>query len=176
MKQHFKDFKFRLLTTNDGAKLLELINRNRQRLVDYFPVTSSAITNLDSSFKYVDQYLGMEARKEQFILVLEDKDNLLQGMILIKNIDWRVPKAELAYFIDKSLQGKGIMTRALEATVRYGFEELGMNRLFIITSVDNHSSRKIAEKNGFEAEGLLRKNFRISSGELIDNVYYGKLK
>ena len=87
MKQHFKDFKFRLLTTNDGAKLLELINRNRQRLVDYFPVTSSAITNLDSSFKYVDQYLGMEARKEQFILVLEDKDNLLQGMFLIKNID-----------------------------------------------------------------------------------------
>ena len=176
MEQQIADFNLRHLAVNDGTQFLNLIDRNRQRLLDFFPVTTASITNLESAFKYVDQHLAMEARKEQYILVLEDKEMLLQGMIIIKNIDWRVPKAELAYFIDKNLQGQGIMTKALGEAVTYGFEELGMNRLFIITSVDNLSSRRIAEKNGFEAEGVLRKNFRISNGELIDNVCYGKLK
>ncbi len=87
MNVPFINLTLRSLTADDCPGLFKLIDRNRLRPLDYFPVTSSAITNLDSSFKYVDQYLEMEIQKEQFILVLEDKDNLLQGMFLIKNID-----------------------------------------------------------------------------------------
>jgi len=165
----------RSLQADDSPQLLSLIARNRQRLLDYFPVTSTAVTTLSAAYKFVDDKLAAERRREHFTFVLEDAEQQLQGLFFLKNIDWRIPKAELAYFIDAELCGRGIMTEALGAVCRHCFSAMGFIKLFIITSVDNIPSRRIAEKNGFEAEGVLRKNFRINSGVLVDNVYYGKL-
>ena len=115
-------------------------------------------------------------KKEHFCFVIEDENNNLQGLLIIKNIDWRVPKGELAYFIDRGLEGKGIMTKALTHLANWCFQTLGINKLFILTATGNEASRKTDEKNGFEIEGILRKNFRIASGDLVDMVYYGLLK
>ncbi len=36
------------------------------------------------------------------------------GFIDLKNIDWRVPKSEIGFFIDTDYAGKGITSKALE--------------------------------------------------------------
>jgi RimJ/RimL family protein N-acetyltransferase len=166
----FLNLNLRMLAGTDSAQLLELIDRNRPRLLNYFPMTAASITNLTSSFTFVNEKLELAKKKNHFVMLIENEEKQLRGLFFLKNIDWGVPKAELAYFIDKDLEGKGVMTKALCEVVNYGFYTLGMNRLYIITGVDNHASRKIAEKNGFEVEGILRRNFRIASGELVDNV------
>jgi RimJ/RimL family protein N-acetyltransferase len=41
---------------------------------------------------------------------------------------------------------------------------------------DNPASIRVAEKCGFQHEGLLRKEYRAGNGELMDVLYYGILK
>ena len=100
----------------------------------------------------------------------------LMAVVLVKNIDWRIPKCELGYFIDQSKEGKGIMTVLVNNTLAYCFDELKMEKVFLRISLENMASIKIAEKTGFEKEGLLRKEFKTETGELIDVLYYGKVK
>ncbi|MCL5028997.1 MAG: GNAT family N-acetyltransferase [Bacteroidetes bacterium] len=50
-----------------------------------------------------------------------------------------------------------------------------MNKVFLRIAEDNISSRRVAEKNGFIVEGILRQDFNISEGERIDVIYYGLL-
>ncbi len=176
MNVSFFNLTLRSLTADDGPGLFNLIDRNRLRLRDYFPVTTATITSLDACFKYVDNKMEQAEKREHFTFVIADDNNHLQGLFFIKNIDWRVPKGELAYFIDKKLEGRGIMTKALAEVIDYGFNTLAMNKLFLVTSTNNVSSRKIAEKNGFTLEGTLRNNFKLSTGELVDMAYYGILK
>lgn len=171
----FDNFLIRPVNHNDAAPLLDLIDRNRERLRDYFPLTTHQVIDLSTSEAYIARAQTLIAKREHFCMVVEDGKQLLKGLFIVKNIDWRVPKAELAYFIDKDHEGQGIMTSGLKALSRHCMQEMGMNKLFIITSTDNYSSRRIAEKTGFVAEGILRKNFRTSTG-LVDNVYYGLLK
>jgi RimJ/RimL family protein N-acetyltransferase len=172
----FLNYTLRSLSHQDGPQIFALIQRNRKRLRDYFPVTSATITTLDAAFKFIDEKMQQAADKVHYTYVIEDANKQLQGVFFIKNLDWRIPKGELAYFIDEALTGKGIMTKALGEVINHSFNSMGMNKLYIITTPDNHASRKIAEKNGFMVEGHLRKNFRLSSGELVDNVYYGIIK
>ena len=35
---------------------------------------------------------------------------------------------------------------------------------------------ELLEKCGFEKEGLIRRDYKTTSGELVDLIYYGKLK
>ena len=175
MNIQFDNYILRLLEKNDAVQLLALIDRNRPRLLDYFPVTSRSITDIKTAKNYIKQKTAEAAKREHYTYVIEDENKTLQGLFILKNIDWWVPKGELAYFIDKDIEGKGIMTKAMAEMVRYCFDSLDMNKLFILTSTDNQSSRKIAEKNGFKVEGILRQNYRIPSG-LVDNVHYGLLR
>ena len=98
------------------------------------------------------------------------------GQLAIKNIDWTIPKAELGYFIDQAHEGKGIVTEALQIVIQYAFADLKMNKLFLRTLVGNVGSQKVAEKNGFIKEGILRKEFKSGNNKLEDVVYYGLLR
>ena len=175
MNIRFDNLTLRPPEKNDAIKLLALIDRNRERLLDYFPVTSRQIVDLRTCKYYIKQKTTEAAKREHYTFVIEDENKTLLGLFILKNIDWWVPKGEMAYFIDKDREGKGIMTKAMAEMIRYCFDTLEMNKLFILTSTDNHASRKIAEKNGFKIEVILRENYRITSG-LVDNVHYGLLK
>ena len=95
-------------------------------------------------------------------------------MVFIKNIDWRIPKCELGYFIDKSFEGKGIMSKVIDDTISYCFNDLKMEKIFLKIGPENIGSKRIAERKGFVLEGVLRKEFRLETNELVDVEYYGK--
>jgi len=176
MNTPINNLTLRALSSADAKPLFDLIDRNRAHLADYFPQTSANITTQEACAVYLSKKMAEAAERDCFCFVLEDDSGKLQGYITIKNIDWTIPKCELAYFIDKDRQGQGIMSKALSAAVAHCFNELHMNKIYLITSTDNHPSRKIAEKTGFEVEGILRSNFKIASGALVDMVYYGILR
>jgi ribosomal-protein-serine acetyltransferase len=95
------------------------------------------------------------------------------GMLFIKSLDWRIPKAELAYYIDKEYEGKGIISKALNNVIEFAFSVLKLNKLYLRVAPDNKGSRKVAEKNSFKIEGTLRNDFKTYEGALIDLLYYG---
>lgn len=167
----------RLIEKEDFEKLYNLIERNRERLLMYFPKTSVAIKDLDTAKKFTKQKVKQALEREQFCFVISMTGyNEIIGMVMVKNIDWTIPKGELAYFIDENYEGIGITSNAVKYVVEYCFEELEMEKLYIKFNPENVGSKRVAIKNGFEKEGFFKREFRTGHGELSDVERYGLLR
>lgn len=161
--------------TEQSEALYKLVNDNRQFLKDYFPVTAEEIVNVEAAERTIISYRD-QWRSNKLRLYFITDDNAPCGLMYFRNIDERYCKCELAYFIDDCVKGKGITTKALEEAADIAFNELDMNKVFCKIDTKNTSSRRVAEKSGFKLEGVLRQDFRIADGTLVDIAYYGLLK
>lgn len=83
-------------------------------------------------------------------------DGRIVGSVGLVQVDRHNRAGEIGYWLSQHAQGRGIMTRATEALVRYAFISLQLHRLVIKAPVDNHRSRAVAERLGFQLEGILR--------------------
>jgi len=68
--------------------------------------------------------------------------------------------AELGYWIGVSDWGRGLCTEAAAAVVDYGFEVLGLHRIFATYFARNPASGRVLEKLGMAIEGCLRQHVR----------------
>jgi ribosomal-protein-serine acetyltransferase len=167
----------RLIESEDYLQLFDLIEKNRKRLLTYFPKTSCAITDVDSAKKFTRLKLRQALYREQFyfVVILENTTQII-GSIMVKNIDWSVPKGELAYFIDSEQEGKGFTSCAVDLVKNYAFEDLNMEKLYIKFDPENFGSKRVAIKNGFEKEGYFKREYRTGYGDLTDVERYGLIK
>jgi len=81
----------------------------------------------------------------------------------------------IGYWCASEARGRRILTRALRVLCRYGFDELGLERLELITDPDNRASQRVAEKVGFQREGVLRSHLRHPDGRRRDSVMFSLL-
>ena len=89
--------------------------------------------------------------------------------------DWRVPKTEVGYWIRTSAAGNGYVTEGVHALVACAFEHLGAQRVGLVTGEENIPSRKVAQRCGFELEGVLRSVQRGPDGGLRNACIYARL-
>lgn len=171
---NFDRYALRPIHQEDAEAFLRLVSGNEHRIRDYLPVTAATVTDLAASEKYISEKMALANEREYYCLVIEETGTgELVGVYFIKNLDWDVPKGELGYFVDQHHEGKGIMSQAMTLTIRFCWEVLELNKIFLRTGTHNTGSRRLAEKNGFLQEGTLRKDFRIADGTLVDLAYYG---
>jgi ribosomal-protein-serine acetyltransferase len=102
-------------------------------------------------------------------------NNELVGMLGLHYIDWTNQTTEMGYWLSNRVQGKGIMTRAVDGLVTYCFNELELNRVVIRAAVENTKSRAIPERLKFKEEGILREAQQIR-GKAFDLTIYSMLK
>lgn len=162
---------------NEGETFYNLVADNTARIHDYFPQTLEAVTDKDTAEGFVRQKIADWLLQNEYCFgVWEHKNAKLIGFVRIFNINWGVPAGELAFFIDKNFEGKGIMTEVLQTVIRFIFEDLKIEKLRLRTSTDNYATQRLARKCGFRREGDLRSEFRRPSGELIDVMLFGYTK
>ncbi|ERJ13274.1 GNAT family N-acetyltransferase [Haloplasma contractile] len=91
-------------------------------------------------------------------LLIVNKQGRRVGEITYFKGLWYMPGYEIGYQIyRKEDRGKGYGSEALNLFVDYLFKAKPIQRLEIEVIVDNIGSRKVAEKCGFQLEGLKRK-------------------
>lgn len=162
---------------NEGEIFYNLVYENTNRITDYFPQTTEAVTDKDTGEGFVRQKLADWLLQQEYCFgVWESKSAMLVGFVRVFNIVWGVPSAEIAFFIDKNFEGKGIMTEVILAVMRFAFEELQVEKLSLRTATDNYATQRLARKCGFRREGDLRSAFRRPGGELIDVMLFGFTK
>jgi ribosomal-protein-serine acetyltransferase len=81
----------------------------------------------------------------------------------------------IGYWLDRDHRGRGLVSAAVGALVRHGFTSLALRRIEIRTDVKNRSSRAVAERLGFQLEGVLRQSYRVSERHYSDDAVYSML-
>ncbi|KLV04773.1 acetyltransferase [Photobacterium aquae] len=66
------------------------------------------------------------------------------GSASLSNISEQTNSAELGYWIRQDAQRQGYATEAAQAVAQYGFEELGLTRIEIVTHLGNLASQRTA--------------------------------
>lgn len=94
-----------------------------------------------------------------FVLALKAEERFC-GLLEVRDIDCEHLQAELSFWVAVEAWGRGLMTEALRAVLPYGFETLGLNRLYAYQMLRNPASGRVLGKSGFTREGLLRERVR----------------
>jgi RimJ/RimL family protein N-acetyltransferase len=76
----------------------------------------------------------------------------------------RMRNGHIGYWCAPEARGRGVTTRALRLLCRHGFDALELPRLELITDPANHASQRVAEKVGFQREGVLRSHLQHPTG------------
>ncbi len=121
--------------------------------------------------------LAQSEEREFYCFVMRDYESGPPiGVVFLKQFDWNIPKCETAYFISSIYEKHGITTLGLIWATDHAFSKLAVNKVYARIVPDNLASIRVAEKCGYEREGLLRRDFRTSEGELLDVYLYSRLR
>ena len=176
MTMEFDNYTVRQVRMDDLSDYFSMIETNRPRLNDFFAGTMAMTRTLEETSDHLADVIAKAEKNNYFpFVVVDNNTNRVIGSIQVKNIDWTIPKAELGYYIDEQYGGKEITTRAVALIIDFCFKELNLNKLYLRTHEENIPSRKVAEKNGFSVEGVIRRDYKTTGGGIVDLMYYGLL-
>ena len=134
----------------------------------WIPTIPSPYTEADAL-----AFIRGEVRPEHQALAIELDGRVVGGIGM--GVNAQDCRARVGYWVAAAARGRGICTRALRLLTRYGLEELGFQRVDLITDPDNRASQRVAEKVGFQREGVLRAHLRHPDGRIRDSVMFSLL-
>ncbi len=70
----------------------------------------------------------------------------------LHEFNWRVPMAGVGYWCRSSARGKGYVTEAANALIRYGFQAIGLRKVSIGMDSENVRSEAVAKRLGLVKE------------------------
>lgn len=112
--------------------------------------------------------------KDSFHFAIFNEQDHFIGCIYIF-INKKHNKGELGYWLGKSYRNKGYCTEAGEEIIKFGFEDLGLNRIFADAFTKNTASSKVMEKLGLKYEGTFKQSC-LYRGVYEGTVIYGITK
>ena len=88
--------------------------------------------------------------------VTRDEGGDVLGRAALRSMTLDEGWAECGYWTPPAARGCGVASRALAALSLWAFGEIGFHRLYLLHSVANAASCRVAAKAGFAAEGVQR--------------------
>lgn len=158
-----------------GPAVAEAVRDSRRELERWMPWARQTRNASDSERHCREMQLKWHAREELDFCFHRRSDGVLVGKGGLHTIDWSVPKFEIGYWIRSSCARQGLATEATLGLVDLARNTLGANRLEITSDARNAASRRVAEKSGFELEGIRRRSRRDAAGGLADSCLYARV-
>ena len=162
----------RQMTQEDDRNLLEVLSD--EDTCKY--LTHNAVNDIVIIQRMISGMKRFFDEKQRIRWGIADRqDNSIIGHCGYFDIDNANSCAEISYCLKSGLWGQGIMTEALDAMLRFGFEDYGLNRIVAKVMKDNIASVKVLQKLGFVQEGLLRESM-YKNGQYHDLMFFSILK
>ena len=114
------------------------------------------------------------ARTELRYLLFDRVSGVLVGSSGFHALDWRVPKAEIGYWIHSGYVRRGLVTEAAEALTTYGLTDLGLRRIEIRCDARNERSARIPRALGYTLDAVLKNDdvAAASPAQLRDTMIF----
>jgi RimJ/RimL family protein N-acetyltransferase len=102
------------------------------------------------------------------MLIFRHEEQLLLGGIGLHPLPRSVRAFEVGYWLRQIAEGHGYVNEAVRLVARLAFGPLQASRLAIRVEPHNIRSRRVAERLGFQVEGIARKAAIGAAGEPVD--------
>ncbi|MFD7729204.1 GNAT family N-acetyltransferase [Kitasatospora phosalacinea] len=170
------DVVLRPIRRRDQAEWQEVSRRNRDWLRRWEatvpPAPPGRAPLPRPTYRQMVRYLRAEAaagRMLPFVLLHQGR---LVGQLTVGGITWgSMCSANVGYWVDEAVAGRGIMPTAVALAVDHCFRDLGLHRVEVCIRPENRPSRRVVEKLGFREEGMRPRYLHID-GDWRDHLVY----
>ncbi|MBA2666804.1 MAG: GNAT family N-acetyltransferase [Trueperaceae bacterium] len=150
-----------------------LIDANRAHLSRWFTWAPGA--DETTALAWAEGGLDQFGRGDGWQATLLERGDAV-GSVGLHYLDRARGVTEIGYWLAEGAEGRGLMTRALQALLPYFFVGHGLNKVVIGVSPENLRSAALPERLGFVREGRIRAVHATPSGRHGDLVFYGLLR
>ncbi|MCM1141800.1 MAG: GNAT family N-acetyltransferase [Muribaculum sp.] len=163
-----KNVVLRLIVSSDIPRRVEWMNDARV----YPSMGFTPPISLENSLEW---YNKVKANGSRVDLAITDESGDLLAFGGLTDINNKTRKAEFYVFVNPDSQGQGFGSKATYAICQYGFNVLGLHKIFLLTNESNVRARNLYERIGFKLEGIHRDE-KIQNDNFEARYYYGLLR
>lgn len=166
----------RVLDDSWAKELLRYFERNREFLEPWEPTRPEGFyTRRGQADHLKGDMAAMDAGQmlRLWIFRKEEPATVIGSVALNTIVMGCFLSCYMGYRLDVRYAGRGYMTEAAGCLVKFGFHTLGLHRVEANIIPRNTASLRVAEKLGFENEGLSPKYLKIN-GKWEDHVHMVK--
>jgi len=162
------------LEIGDAAHIFKAIDSQREYLGEWLPFVEFT-KSVKDSLEYVNTVVSMPENYKEWQFAVFCGDDFA-GLAGFKGTDRLNRKSEIGYWLCEEFQHRGIMTDSVRALIKFGFSELGLNRIMIKCAPGNEKSGRIPQRLGFTFEGTERDSEFVKEGVFRDAEVWSLLK
>jgi ribosomal-protein-serine acetyltransferase len=167
-----RDVRLSLLEPGHALELFKLVDSNRTHLREWLPFVDDYRSAVAAT-QFITRNRDEKGGRTTVAMGIWERESLA-GVLTYDCIDWTDRAALIGFWLGKSFQGRGIMTRSCGALIDLAFERLGLNRVEISCALENRRCRLVPERLGFKQEGVSRQSEWLYD-HFVDTVSYGML-
>ena len=156
------------------AALAESINELRAHLW-FLPWVAEEQTLQSAEVRCKSAEANFLLRSDLPYLAFEKQSGRLVASVGLHRTDWDLPKTEVGYWVRSSAVGKGYASETVLTVTNWALHVMGAQRVELVTDELNGGSRNVAERCGFQLEGLLHNVMRAPDGMLRHRCVYARL-
>jgi ribosomal-protein-alanine N-acetyltransferase len=160
------NFTLRPWTMNDLGSLVSFANNKNiaNNMTDQFPHPYT----IEKGKAFIEYATGSSPLH---IFAIDINNKAVGGIGLHPQSDIYSMNAELGYWLAEHYWGKGIVSKAIEKMLDYGFNTFNITRIFARPFGTNLASQRVLEKAGFKLEAKFEKTL-FKNGEYVDELVY----
>lgn len=110
------------------------------------------------------------------LTIVEPPEDVCRGEVRVQRLDWENRRVQLAIWVAPERRGRGFGRRALKLASGWLLSGLGVERVGLISELDNAPLLGAARAVGFADEGLLRGYALGPRGERVDSVVLSRVR
>ncbi|GAF13558.1 acetyltransferase, GNAT family [Bacillus sp. JCM 19046] len=167
----------RMPRPGDGKLVHEAICASQEELKQWLSFASKNQSVEDVEIITREAHSKFLLREHLRFFVFQKNTRTFIATISLHNADWEVPKFEIGYWVDSRYSGQGYISEAVRGLTEFAFNQLGANRLTIRCDPRNVKSKAVAERAGFQLEGILKNDeWSIDGTVLTDTCIYANIR
>ncbi|MBH0331407.1 alanine acetyltransferase [Brevibacillus brevis] len=169
-----EDTYLKQLELADAEELFLLTDSNRENLMEWLPWLNYT-KKVEDSRQFIQATIHQynDNRGIHYGIWYQGR---LAGTVGVHTVDWINKKTSIGYWLGAQFQGKGLMTEAVATYLDVLiFGSWDLEKVTIQAATENHKSRSIPERLGFQLEGILRRN-EFLYDHYVDHATYSLLK
>lgn len=161
----------KLATKQDVPEIINYFYKNQDYLAPWQPLWHSNFLTQEFWQQQVEENLKeFQSDRSLKLFIFKAQSTEIIGQVNFNNfVRGAAQFCYLGYSLAEIEQGKGYMAEALQATIKYVFQELNMHRVMANYLPQNPRSSNVLKKLGFVVEGYAR-GYLFINGQWQDHI------